>query len=168
MKNVLKNVFDDDILIDAIEGMVVIFKKANMSSERIAEEIKGFDEIVRESFHISALSNGDKELADRIYGAITILKNRRISEFKEAVDKGEEKEFLSSMTLAEKSLLMFDMGLTISSILTEEQQRYYDIIEKSIAEDIKRQALIEGFNSVEEWKEHNSRIYSSDDSDFTM
>lgn len=45
--------------------------------------------------------------------------------------------------------------------LNEEDQRYLDIIERSIDEDIKKEALSHGFSSVEQWREHNAKVFLS-------
>ena len=61
---------------------------------------------------------------------------------------------------------LFGMGIPSEKPLTKEEQRYSDIIEKSIDEDIKKEALSQGFSSVEEWREHNAKVASSMSSSF--
>lgn len=170
MKNDIQKIFGSTMA-SAMEGMAKVFKNANMTPEEIAESIKDFHEITRAGIHIIALSSGDKETADKIDKANQIIKERRISEFKKAVANGTEKEFLSTMPWTDKSSLKVDMGLFRIGIpsekpLTEEEQRYLDIIEKSIDEDIKKEALSQGFSSVEEWREHNAKVVSSMSSSF--
>lgn len=170
MKNDIQNIFGSTMA-RSMEGMANVFKNANMTPEEIAESIKDFHETTRAGIHISALSSGDKETADKIDKANQIIKGRRISEFKKVVANGTEKEFLSTMPWTDKSSLKVDMGLFRIGIpsekpLTEEEQRYSDIIEKSIDEDIKKEALSQGFSSVEEWREHNAKVASSMSSSF--
>lgn len=162
MKNDIQNIFGTTMA-NSLEGLANVFKKANMTPEEIAESIKDLHETARAGIHICALSNGDKETADKISKANQIIKERRISEFKKAVANGTEKEFLSTMPWTDKSSLKVDMdlfriGIPSEKPLTEEEQRYSDIIEKSIDEDLKKEALSQGFSSVEEWREHNSKV----------
>lgn len=155
--------FYGNTMANSMEKIVNVFKNANMTPEKIAESIKDFDETTRAFIHFSALSSGDKETANRISKANHIIKERRISEFKKAVANGIEKEFLSTMAWTDKTSLIVDMnlfriGIPIEKPLTEEEQRYSVIIEKSIDEDLKKEALSQGFSSLEEWREHNSKV----------
>ena len=45
--------------------------------------------------------------------------------------------------------------------LTKKEKNYVNILENSIAEDIKNIALSEGFSSVEEWRHHNCEVDKS-------
>ena len=170
MKNDTQKIFNNK-LVNSVEKMVNGFKNANMTPEKIAESIKDFDKITRRGIRNIAYYSGDKETADKISKANKIIKERRISEFKKAVANGTEKEFLSTMPWTDKSSLKVDMGLFRIGIpsekpLTEEEQRYSDIIEKSIDEDLKKEALSQGFSSVEEWREYNSKVDLSMNSSF--
>ena len=40
--------------------------------------------------------------------------------------------------------------------LTEEEQKFYDIIENSIKKDLEKEALNKGFDSIEAWRNHNA------------
>ena len=165
MKKDIQNIFGNTIA-RSMEGLADVFKNANMTPEEIAESIKEFHETTRTGIYFSALSNGDKETADKIEKANDILKERRISEFKKAVANGTEKAFLSTMRWTDKSSLKIDMELSRIEMaskkpLTSEEQMYLDIIEKSITEDLTKEALSHGFSSVNEWKEHNAKAFSS-------
>ena len=108
-----------------------------------------------------------KQTAEKIEKAINILRERRIEAFKKAVAEGRESEFLSAMNWTEKISLKVDMGLSRLGIpsekpLTEENQRYLDILEQSIDKDIEQEAFRQGFSSVEEWQEYNSSIMDSE------
>lgn len=170
MKNDTQKFFGNTI-VNSVEKMVNVFKNANMTPEKIAESIKDFDKTTRTCIHIIAFSSGDKETADKISKANKIIKERRISEFKIAVANGIEKEFLSTMAWTDKTSLIVDMdlfriGIPSEKPLSEEEQRYSDIIEKSIDEDLKKEALSQGFSSVEEWREYNSKVDLSMNSSF--
>ena len=41
-------------------------------------------------------------------------------------------------------------------IITEEEQKFYDIIENSIKKDLEKEALSKGFDSIEAWRNHNA------------
>ena len=96
-------------------------------------------------------------------------KERIISEFKKAVAKGKEKEFLSTLHWISKVKLegymgLLDMGLPRSrETLTKKEQRYLDILEDSIDKDRMKEALNQGFSSIEEWKANNARIFNERD-----
>ena len=75
------------------------------------------------------------------------------------------------MAWTDKTSLIVDMdlfriGIPSEKPLSEEEQRYSDIIEKSIDEDLKKEALSQGFSSVEEWREYNSKVDLSMNSSF--
>ena len=150
MKNNIQNIFGNTIA-RSMEGLADVFKNANMTPEEIAESIKEFHEITRTGIYFSALSNGDKETADKIEKANDILKERRISEFKKAVANGTEKAFLSTMRWTDKSSLKIDMELSRIEMASK----------KPITEDLTKEALSHGFSSVNEWKEHNAKAFSS-------
>ena len=53
--------------------------------------------------------------------------------------------------------------------LTEEEQLYYRIIEKSMDKDIEKGvALRDGFDSVEAWQEHNANKSRKKESSFQL
>lgn len=159
MKNDIRNIFGDDMS-NSIEDMVSCFDKINLTPEQIAEYIGEMHEITRTRMHITALSNGNKELADKIYKANELIKLKRIDEFKKSVANGTHEDFLANMPWTDKSSLLVDMrlfriGLPSEKPLTEEEQRYSEIIENSINKDMEKEALSQGFDSVEAWRNHN-------------
>ena len=63
------------------------------------------------------------------------------------------------MQWAEKSSLSVDIEmLEYKRPLTDEERICLKIIEESINNDIKQIALSQGFESVEAWRKHNSRM----------
>lgn len=125
-----------------MEGLVNTYRDANITPEEIAESIADFSDITRSGIYASALLSRDRETADKINKANQIIKERKINEFKSAVANGTEKEFLSTMSWLEKVYLEIDIELTrMGKQLTEEEQRYLDILEESINKDIEREAL---------------------------
>ena len=161
----IQNIFGSVMAI-SIDNLTNIYEKANMTPEEIADSIKKFPDVIREGIYLNALFHYEQETADRVEKALQIIKKRRISDFKNAVVNGTEKEFLSTIPWEEKTSLIVDMGISRLGIpseepLTEEEQQYLDIIEKSIGEDILKKAVSEGFSSVEEWQEYNCSKLSS-------
>lgn len=53
------------------------------------------------------------------------------------------------------------LGLSNEKDLTEEEQKYYDIIENSINKDLEKEALSQGFDSVEACRNHNAMCTES-------
>lgn len=132
----------------------------NLTSEQIVEHIGEMSELTRAGMHITALSNGNKELANKIDKANQLIKLKRIDEFKKSVANGTYEEFLANMPWTDKSSLSEDMGLfriglPSEKTLTEEEQRYSEIIENSIDKDMEKEALSQGFSSVDAWKKYN-------------
>ena len=77
------------------------------------------------------------------------------------------------MSWTEKSSLLVDMGLFRQGFsdekpLTEEEQRYYNIIDSSIDKDIEKKALSAGFDSAEAWQEHNAKESRNKESSFQL
>ncbi len=161
MKNVIRNIFGDDIANSTIEHMVKCLDKMNLTPEQIAEYIGKVSETTRALIHIKALLDGKKELANKISKANEFIKLKRIDEFKKTVANGTHEDFLANMPWTDKCSLLVDMGLVRIGLpsekpLTEEEQRYCEIIDNSIQKDIEKEALSQGFASVEDWKNHNA------------
>lgn len=138
-----------------MEFMVDCFNEKNLSAEKISIFIKDNNEYTRESMRLIAIKKGYENTAKEIEHAIEILKQERINNFKEAVEKGEGLEFLSKMPWYEKYSLKDDMNLSryrISGELPsdEKEQIYLDLIKKSIVEDLKQDGVEEQFYDLEE------------------
>ncbi len=160
MKNYIRSIFGD-VMTTSIEGMVSCFDKMNLTLEQIVDYIGEMHETTRAVMHIIALSNGNEELADKINRANELIKLKRIDEFKKSVANETHEEFLANMPWTDKISLEVDMGLcrmgfSSEKPLTEGEQRYFEIIENSIDEDIEKEALSQGFDSVEAWRNYNS------------
>lgn len=161
MNDEIRNIFGDDIDNSIIENMVECLDKMNLTSEQIAEYIGEASELTRAQIHLKALLDGKKELADKILKAIEFIKLKRIDEFKKSVANGTHEDFFANMTWPDKCSLSVDMGLFRAGIpgekpLTKEEQRYREIIDNSIQKDIEKEALSQGFDSVEDWRTHNA------------
>lgn len=143
MQNDLNNFFGINI-VDSIEIIIDCFDKLELSIEQIEKHMQDMPELTREGLHIIALSKGKEELASKIEKACQLIELHRINEFKSSVVNGSYEEFLKNMTYADKVSLLVDMGLSSIRIpseksLTEEEQIYYNIINNSIDNDLKRE-----------------------------
>lgn len=161
MNNEIRNIFGDDIANSIIEHIVKCLDKMNLTPEQIAEYIGKVSETTRALILIKALLDGNEELADKISKAIEFIELKRIDEFKKSVANGTHEDFLANMSWTDKSSLLQGMGLVRSGLpiekpLTKEEQRYCEIIDNSIQKDIEKEALSQGFASVEDWKNHNA------------
>lgn len=162
MNDEIRNIFGDDIANSIIENMVECLDKMNLTPEQNAEYIGEAIELIRAQIHLKALLDGKKELADKILKAIEFIKLKRIDEFKKSVANGTHEDFLANISWTDKCSLSVDMGLSRSGLpsekpLTKEEQRYREIIDNSIQKDIEKEALSQGFDSVEDWKIHNAK-----------
>ena len=158
---------------DSIHRMVDILDKMDLTSEEIAERIGDMREVIRAQMHVVALGSDNQELADKIAAANNLIKQKRIDSFKQSVADGTYPDFLANMSWTEKSSLLVDMGLFRQGFsdekpLTEEEQRYYNIIDSSIDKDIEKKALSAGFDSVEAWQEHNAKESRNKESSFQL
>lgn len=156
---------------EPINQMVDILDKMDLTSEEIAERIGDFCKMVRLEMRITAMLSGNRELADKIDAANNLITQKRIDAFKQSVADGTYPEFLSKMSWKDKDDLSDDMELfrTGEKPLTEEEQLYYRIIEKSMDKDIEKGvALRDGFDSVEAWQEHNANKSRKKESSFQL
>lgn len=160
MKNDIHNVLGDSIA-NSIEGIVDCLDKMDLKPEEIVDRISDMHELVRAGMNLTALSKGNEELADKIDKANELIKLKRINEFKKSVANGTHEEFLADISWKDKISLEVDMelsrfGLSNEKNLTEEEQKFYDIIENSIKKDLEKEALSKGFDSIEAWRNHNA------------
>lgn len=151
---------------ESIEEIVMQFEKMNLTVEQMAEQMKDIDQLSRAGMHLTALSSGNKELANKIDGANKIIEQNKIADFKKAVAEGTQEYFLSQMSWTDKSSLLAEMDLfryesRDEKPYTSEEQRYQDIIEASIEKDIEKEALSQGFASVEAWREYNGKVLTA-------
>lgn len=165
MKNDIYNIFGDSMA-DSIECIVECLDKMDLTQEDFVDCISDMHKLIREGMYLTALSKGNNELADKICKANESIEFKRIDEFKKSVANGTHEEFLANLSYTDKCSLEVDMGLFRDEIsdendLTEEEQKYYDIIQNSINKDLKKEALSQGFDSIEAWKNHNATTMST-------
>ena len=97
MKNDIHNVLGDSIA-NSIEGIVDCLDKMDLKPEEIVDRISDMHELVRAGMHLTALSKGNEELADKIDKANELIKLKRINEFKKSVANGTHEEFLADIS----------------------------------------------------------------------
>ena len=144
------------------------FVNANDSttSKQIADIMESLDKKTRATIYLAAFHGSTKQLADKIDQADEIVDKRKrqklVYDFKEALANSDVRDFLSSLSLNDKTNLEEDMGilrlgLSSESQLIEEEQKYLDLIEDSIADYTRKAALKSGFESIDEWRKFNER-----------
>ena len=148
MKNDIHNVLGDSIA-NSIEGIVDCLDKMDLKPEEIVDRISDMHELVRAGMHLTALSKGNEELADKIDKANELIKLKRINEFKKSVTNGTHEEFLANISWKDKISLEVDMELSRFGLSN-------DIIENSIKKDLEKEALSKGFDSIDAWRNHNA------------
>lgn len=139
MENVVRNILENDLIV-SLEVIISYLDKANLSEEQLAKLMANMPELSREGIYITALSNENKELADKIEKANELIKQNRISTFKQSVIDGKWEEFLANMHWVDKAFLSVDMGLYDKKDLTKVDQLYFSIIDKSIKDDIEKES----------------------------
>lgn len=161
MKNELHNILGYSID-ESIEHIVECFDKLELSIEQLEKYMQDMPELTKAEMHITALSKGKKELAEKIDKTNKLIEMKRFNDFKKCVANGTYEEFLSNMTWIDKSSLLCEIGLFRIGIpsekpFTKEEQIYYDIIQRSIDDDLRKEALSQGFDSLEDWRNYNAR-----------
>ena len=125
----------------ALEKLVLSFDEANISAVDIGLIIKNYSESYRTELYIIANSLNKHDLAHKIRQAIILVEENEIAMFKEAVEQGYGREYLNSLTFEEKTSLMVNMdllkiGVTDKRLLTNTEQKYYDLFTESINESV--------------------------------
>lgn len=161
MKNELHNILGYSID-ESIEHIVECFDKLELSIEQLEKYMQNIPELTKAEMHIIALSKGKKELAEKIDKTNKLIEMKRFNDFKKCVANGTYEEFLANMTWIDKSSLLCEMGLFRVGIpsekpFTKEEQIYYDIIQSSIDDDLRKEVLSQGFDNVDEWRKNNAR-----------
>lgn len=157
----IHNIFGDSMA-DSIERVIDYLDRMDLTQEEFVDHISDMHELIREGMYLTALFKRNKKLADKIDKANELIKFKRIDEFKKSVANGTHEEFLANLSWTDKSSLKVDMeklfrdGISDERDLTEEEQKYYDIIQNSINKDLEKEALSQGFDSVEAWRKHNA------------
>lgn len=130
----------------SLELMVNCFERMNLTAEQIMDQISDMPKILRNKILTTASLAGKKELAEKIGTANEMIKLKNIDKFKESVVNGTHEKFLSNMTWSDKALLLMNMGLFSAILprdleLSEEDQKYRDIVKKSMDKDIEKMGL---------------------------
>ena len=145
MMNDIQDDYKDKIA-SSLEVMVNCFERMNLTAEQIMDQISDMPKILRNKILTTASLAGKKELAEKIGTANEMIKLKNIDKFKESVVNGTHEKFLSNMTWSDKALLLMDMGLFSAILprdleLSEEDQKYRDIVKKSMDKDIEKMGL---------------------------
>lgn len=164
MKNEGYNVFDNQTT-DILELFVESLDKGNFSAKQIANQIHNMHDLIRSGLHLTALTKGKNELADKIKKANNIIVLKKIKAFEQALQTGKEEDFLAEMNWTDKVVLQSKIknlsDLEKQQVIRDEK-RSISILETSIKKDVeeenKREALSQGFDSIEAWRKHHNEI----------
>ena len=144
----MNNIQDDykDKIASSLEVMVNCFERMDLTAEQIMDQISDMPRTLRNKILVTASLSGKKELAEKIGTANEMIKLKNIEKFKESVVNDTHSQFLSNMTWNDKALLLMDMGLFSAILprdleLSEEDQKYRDIVKKSMDKDIENMRL---------------------------
>lgn len=112
-----------------------------VSLKEIIDKISGYSDVDIREMYLCAQVCGNFSLASKIKKAYNIIKEERIEEFKKTVSDDTCESYLDNMSWEEKISLkndmnLFRMGLSIEKPLTDEEESYLKIINKSMKKDI--------------------------------
>lgn len=122
-------------------------------------------ELIRAGLHLTALTKSKNELADKIDKANHIIVLEEIKTFEQALQTGKEEDFLAQMNWTDKVILQGKIK-NLSDLekqqVIKNEKKSISILETSIKKDVeeenKREALSQGFDSVEAWRKHHNEI----------
>ena len=157
--------FFDTQITEILELFVESLDKGNFSVEQITNQIRNMHDLIRSGLHLTALTKGKKELADKIDKANDIIVLEEIKTFEQALQTGNEEDFLAEMNWTDKVVLQNKIK-NLSDLekqqVIKNDKRSISILEASIKKDVeeenKREALNQGFDSVEAWRKHHNEI----------
>lgn len=107
----------------------------NLTSTEIAEKLNYCDEELRLEMLLTALSNSNRNLAEKISEANNIIDKKEVNMFKESVTTGTSKQFLDKLDLKDQQNLARKIELIDNK---QQDKRYIEIINDSVKEGIKK------------------------------
>ena len=152
----------EEMLKEIIERLLECYKASNKSAKEIADFLEDIDEVNIAYLHITAVTKGETDLANKIEEAMDIITERKINKFREAIKTGSLKEFLKGMTYTEK--ISFLMDIKYSNLNEEEKQELIRILDEAREQALLEEAHSKGFETIEEWREYNRREYDKEHS----
>lgn len=128
----------EEMLKQIIERLLECYKALNKSAK----------EINIAYLHITAVTKGETDLANKIEEAIDIITERKINKFRESIKTGSLKEFLKGMTYTEK--ISFSVSIKYAKLNEEEKQELIRILDEAVDLDLLEEAHSKGFETIEE------------------
>ena len=147
--------------INATLGVTLTFmERDNPDVETLVSNLTKLSTNERLMLQLKAFFNGKTELAKKIELANKQIKQKRIDAFKKSVEEGSYNDFLSDLHWTDKTCLSVEMNLMRDKeLLSEEEQKYFNIIEASIQADLEDNAEKFGYSSVEKWKKSQAELF---------
>lgn len=132
----------------------------NLSDEELADVLDSHSQFVRDDIKTALLYSNNNDLKNKFNRAFKISELRKIESFAEAVQKGTSDEFLSKLSLLDKSsletqILLLGKHLSDIGISSEQAQQCLDILIASIKKDFELEVAKYGLN-VDDLKIHYS------------
>ena len=154
MKNII-----NEIKIASLDEMYLYLTKNNLSVEDMIVELSKNNSIVNEFLCYKAVDNDDIDMAKKIIEVIEIIHSKKLLEFKEAINNGTHKEFLSKTDWRTKSILWIKINGLLEKGIPELKKYEKDIL-YSIKQDEENEELNEIINELKKQnKEKGSIIY---------
>ena len=124
----------------------------NLSDEELADNLSSHSQFVRDDIKNALLYSNNNDLKNKFNRAFKISELRKIESYAEAVKKGTSDEFLSKLSLLEKSslktqILLLGKHLSDIGISSEHAQQCLDILFESIKKDFELEVTKYGLNA---------------------
>ena len=131
----ITDLFNKSVLL-AINELLDDFILSDSNEDEIYNELKYINESIRTVLYLISIEKGFVYLSHRINEANERINIERTKMFISAVEKGEEKKYLSTLGKADKIALLNHLGINVSmnerKKLNKEELKYYTVISDSI------------------------------------
>jgi len=145
------------------EIKTIHYDEQKLTVAQLVEKLKKVDEIESAGIHLSALVQGNAELAAKIKLAQAVIRRNQIDAFAQAVQYGVADDFLAQFkSWTDKSSLKVHIEMSEQYKRADtkglDTKKLIDIIDKSIDADLLGQAQAEGFETLEAWRQNNAKM----------
>jgi hypothetical protein len=135
MNKGIENLFNKDLL-KLMNEMLDDFILSDSSEDEIYEELRYANESIRVGLYLLSIEKGFIYLSQRLKNVNDRINVEVIELFKEAIDKGNEKKFLSTLGKIDKISLLNHLGINVPEEkkkgLNKVQIKYYKALTDSI------------------------------------
>lgn len=135
MNKGIENLFNKDLL-KLMNEMLDDFILSDSSEDEIYEELRYANESIRVGLYLLSIEKGFIYLSQRLKNVNDRINVEVIELFKESIDKGNEKKFLSTLGKIDKISLLNHLGINVPEEkkkgLNKVQIKYYKALTDSI------------------------------------